>query len=108
MVSVLLSQKEAGELVGKTPAAISHWIRVGSASAGTLPALDIREVEKDPAAFDLNEADVESFKLRNHAVVFVAVRRSDVLDYAGRVAGKGYPAGRPRGARPARSRSSSF
>ena len=92
----LLTQEEAAELVGKSRMCITHWQTHGYASVGKLVRYHIKDVEADPEKHGVTAEIVAQFRATHFHTHRYVVLLSELMRFAARVPGQGYPAGRPR------------
>ena len=92
----LLTQEEAAARVGKTRMCITQWQTDGRMGVGKLSRYHIADVEADPEGHGVTAAVVERFRATHFHTHRYVVLLSELLRFAARVPGQGYPIGRPR------------
>ena len=96
MEEQLLTQEEAAEKVGKSRMCIGQWQTDGRTGVGRLSRYHIADVEADPEGYGVMAGDVERFRATHFHTHRYVVLLSELMRFAARVPGQGYPAGRPR------------
>ena len=101
MEEQLLTQEEAAAKVGKSRMCITHWQTKGYASVGKLVRYHINDVEADPERYGVTAEIVAEFRATHFHTHRFVVLLSELMRFAVRVRGQGYPVGRPRRGWPA-------
>ena len=92
----LLTQEEAAAKVGKSRQCITYWQTKGYTNTGKLVRYHIKDVAADPERYGVTAEIVEQFRATHFQTHRFVVLLSELMRFAARVRGQGYPIGRPR------------